>query len=303
MSDLIHVGAQALELTHQDKVIFPADGITKGDIINYYLRVADFMIPLISDRPLALQRFVHDIAQEGFYQKEVGSYFPDWIAMHTIRKKTDGVVHYILCNDPETLVYLANQLALVFHIWPTRIDKLNYPDRMIFDLDPSGTATFSDVRFAASQCKQLLNELQLTSYVMTTGSRGVHIVVPIARIHTFNAVRGCAHAIAQHLVDQHPDRLTLEMHKAKRGNKIFLDVMRNTYGHHSVAPYSVRALSGAPVATPISWDELLKKGVMPQSYTVKNIFRRLSRVQDPWADIDAHAQSLKSVMKELNRKE
>jgi bifunctional non-homologous end joining protein LigD len=284
-------------------VLFPHDGITKGEIIQYYLRIADLMIPQMHNRPLALQRFVHDIAQEGFYQKEVGSYFPDWIATHTIRKKTDGVVHYILCNDAPTLVYLANQLTLVFHIWPTRIDKLNYPDRMIFDLDPSGTATFSDVRFAASQCKQLLDELQLTSYVMTTGSRGVHIVVPIERIHTFNAVRSCAHAMAQYLVNQNPDRLTLEMHKAKRGNKIFLDVMRNTYGHHSVAPYSVRAIQGAPVATPISWDELLKKGIMPQSYTVKNIFRRLSRVQDPWADIYTHPQSLKSVVKQLNTKE
>jgi len=290
-----------VELTHEDKMLFPADDITKGDIIDYYHTIADYMIPCVRNRPVAMQRFTHDIEHEGFYQKEAGSYFPDWIEQVKIKNQDGSTVHYVLCNNKASLVYLANQGVLVYHVWPTTIDDLKHPDHMIFDLDPSGHASFTLVRFAALQIKELLDDLGLTNFIMTTGSRGVHILVPLKRTQTFDQVRACAHAIAQQLVALYPEKLTLQMSKAKRGNRIFLDVIRNTYGHLSVAPYSVRALPGAPIATPISWDELLNKRVKPQQYTIKNIFRRLARIDDPWADFNKKKHDLSHVVKKLEK--
>ncbi len=302
MSRVVHLNNHAIELTHQERVLFPADGITKGEVIDYYERIAPFMAPHLHGRPLAMQRFTHDIKEGGFYQKQAGNYFPEWIEQVSIKNQDGGSVQYVVCNDAASLVYLANQGVLVYHIWPSAVGHLNYPDRMIFDLDPSGRATFADIRFAAQRLKQLLDELGLISFVMTTGSRGVHIVLPLEPIHTFNKVRTCARAIAQWLVNQHSDRLTLEIRKTKRVNKIFLDIIRNTYGHHSVAPYSLRALPGAPLATPISWDELLKKGIMPQSYTIKNIFRRLAQKNDPWADFGHKKNKLAGVVEKLKQR-
>lgn len=299
MNTIVHINNRAIELTHEDKLLFPADGITKGEVIQYYQRIAPYMLPQLEGRPLAMQRFTRDINDGGFYQKEAGSYFPDWIEQSAIKNQDGSVVHYVVCNDAASLVYLANQGVLVYHTWPTIIGKLRYPDRMIFDLDPSGGASFADVRFAASRLKELLDALGLIAFVMTTGSRGVHIILPLERTLTFNRVRAYAHALAQHLVDQYPDQMTLEIRKAKRGNRIFFDVIRNTYGHHSVAPYSIRALPGAPVATPISWDELLKKGIMPQSYTIKNIMRRLAQKDDVWADFGHKKNKLPDVRKGL----
>jgi len=301
MSKIVHINNYAIELTHEDKVLFPADGITKGDVIDYYQQIAPYMLPHLAGRPLAMQRFTSDINGGGFYQKEAGSYFPDWIEQIAIKNQDGSLVHYVVCNDAASLVYLANQGVLVYHTWPTTVGTLRYPDRMIFDLDPSGSASFANVRFAAIRLKELLDDLGLISFVMTTGSRGVHIILPLERIFIFNRVRAYAHALAQHLVDQYPDQLTLEIRKAKRGNRIFLDIIRNTYGHHSVTPYSIRALPDAPVATPISWDELLKKGIMPQSYTIKNIMRRLRQKGDVWADFGRKKNKLRDVRKDLKK--
>ncbi|MDP3889079.1 MAG: non-homologous end-joining DNA ligase [bacterium] len=297
----IKIGKYTVELTHEDKVLFPKEHITKRELINYYRRIASVMIPHIENRPLTMHRFVNGIDQEGFYQKDAADYFPLWIVRKPLKKKEDGVVRYVICNNAATLVYLANQLSITQHVWLSKINKLNYPDRMIFDLDPSPGVTFSTVRWVAKKLKELLEELAFKPFVMTTGSRGVHVVVPLKPVHTFDMVRDFARDVAYILAREYPQKITIEMRKAKRGKCVFLDTLRNAFGQTGVAPYSVRAKSGAPVATPIAWDELFKKGgITPQKYTIKNIFRRLGAQGDVWENIDSSACTLKQARKKLD---
>ncbi|PKN03191.1 ATP-dependent DNA ligase, partial [Candidatus Dependentiae bacterium HGW-Dependentiae-1] len=225
---------------------------------------------------------------------------PAWITREPIAKQDGGVVNYVVCNNAATLVYLANQLSLTQHIWLSRIDKLNDPDKLIFDLDPSAKKIdFSLVRTKAKQIKTVLEELGLVPFVMTTGSRGLHVVVPLKRTHDFDTVRAFARDVAEYLVRQDPKNLTIEMRKEKRGTKIFIDYLRNAYGQTGVAPYSVRAKEGAPVATPISWPEIDKSSLRSDCYTIKNIFARLETVGDPWQGMHRSARSLTSAQKKI----
>ncbi len=287
----IKLGKYVVDITNENKILFPKAKITKGELVEYYQRVASYMIPYVKNRPLTMHRFVQGIDQEGFYQKNVPDYFPSWIKRVPILKKADGIVNYVVCNNDATLVYLANQLCITPHIWLSRVDKLKYPDRMIFDLDPSPGVSFLQIRWAAKKIKKLLeHDFGLSTFIMTTGSRGVHIIVPLKRVHTFDQVRLFAHDCADLLAKKYPKKLTLEMRKAKRGKRIFIDVLRNSFGATGVAPYAVRAKPGAPIATPIEWHEL--DAVTPQKYTMKNIFRRLVRKKDPWQDIDKNQSGL-----------
>lgn len=295
----VKVGTHAIEITHPDKIIFPKDKITKAEFIEYYERIASRMLPLMKNRPISMHRFVENIHKEGFYQKDAGSYFPTWIRRVNVPKENADIVHYVICNNEETLVYLANQLCITPHLWLSKYPKINYPDRMIFDLDPAGKASTALVQWAAAKIKDLLDRLKIPAFVMTTGSRGYHVVVPLKQIHTFDEVRQFAHDIAQYLVDMYPDKLTLEVRKNKRGNKIFIDFLRNGFGATGVAPYAVRAKDGAPIATPITWKELLEKKIKPQHFTMKNIFRLLKNRKNPWLNIDKKAISLSAARKRL----
>ena len=258
------------------------------------------MLPYIKDRPLTMHRFPDGIAKQGFYQKDAADYFPDYILLQPIEKSGGGVVDYVVANNQATLVYLANLACITPHVWLSRIDKLDYPDRMIFDFDPSPGVPFSAVAWAAFQTKALLEDLGLISFVMTTGSRGVHVVVPIKRRYDFDEVRDFARNVAKILVARYPKKLTLEIRKAKRGKRIFVDTLRNAWSATSVAPYAVRAKAGAPVATPITWQEL-KRGVTSQKYTIKNIFQRISRVKDPWQNMQKKACALAQASKKLQK--
>jgi len=298
MKDKLKVGNRTVAITHGDKIIFPRAKIQKYELIEYYYNIADVMLPYMKNHCISMHRFVDGISKPGFYQKNAGDYFPSWIKTKAIEKQDDGIVNYVVCNDAATLVYLANQLCLTLHIWLSKIDKLNFPDRMIFDLDPS-VKGFAPIRTAARHLKKLLeDELGLTSFIMTTGSRGVHVVVPLDRKSDFDFVKDFSRDVAQLLAAQHPQTLTVELRKAKRGKRIFIDYLRNAFAQTGVAPYSVRAKPGAPVATPIEWSELGK--VTADKFTIKTIFKRLSKKKDPWKNIDKHARSLKRARKKLD---
>jgi len=294
------VGRRKVSITNGDKIIFPKANLSKNELVDYYYNIADIMVPHMKNRPLTMQRFVHGADKEGFYQKNASDYFPSWIKLVPIKKKEDGVVNYVVCNNAATLVYLANQLSITLHLWLSRIDKLNFPDRMIFDLDPS-VKGFAPVRVAARQLNTILRNIGLVPFVMTTGSRGLHVAVPLDRKADFDTVRACARDIADLLVARHPTKFTTEIRKVKRGKRLFIDTLRNAFAQTGVAPYSVRARPGAPVATPLSWDELSKSGMKSDRFTIKNIFRRLSRRDDPWHDIGKHACSLKKARKQLDK--
>lgn len=291
-------GRRSVEITHVDKILFPESTITKGDIIDYYAHIAHLMIPFTKDRPLTMQRYPHGITEEGFYQKNIGDYFPDWIKRAAVKNKDEGMTTYVVANDIATLVYLANQLCITPHLWLSKIDALDYPDRMIFDLDPADD-DFRLVAWTANLLKNVLEELGLHPFVMTTGSRGVHIIVPLKKKDPFDVIRDFAHDIARLLEDQYPEKLTTNPRKDKRGGKLLIDYLRNSYGATAVAPFAIRAREHAPVATPVFWEELADGTLKSTSYTIKNIFNRIEEKKDPWAAFNKSAMSLTKAIQKI----
>ncbi|MGC9525653.1 MAG: non-homologous end-joining DNA ligase [Limnospira sp.] len=277
-------GARTVEISHPEKEFFPDAELTKADLVDYYRRIADVMVPHLRNRPLVMHRYPDGLGDGGFVQQECPDYFPDWVDRVTVDKKTGGSVTHALCNNAATLVYLANQACTTPHVWLSRCDRPRYPDRIIFDLDPPED-DFEPVRRAALDLKESIESEGLAPFVMTTGSRGLHVLIPVRRDRDFDAIRDWAGTLAQKLADRHPDRLTTEQRKEKRGNRLFLDILRNAYGQTAVAPYAVRMKPGAPVATPLDWDELGDRTLHPRRYTVGNIFRRLGQKSDPWEEL------------------
>jgi bifunctional non-homologous end joining protein LigD len=284
----IVVNRRRIELTHCSKLIFPHNGITKADLIDYYYAIAPHMIPLIKNHPITLLRYVNGIDEEGFYQKEAGTYFPDWITQAKVPKRSGGATHYVVVNNAASLIYLTNQLTVTYHAWLSTVDALNTPDKMIFDLDPAGNATFSDVKFVARVLHDYFAERNIKPLCMTTGSRGLHVIIPLKREHNFDTVRATARSIAQQCLAQHPNRITLEARLNKRDNKIYIDVLRNAYAATAVAPYSVRALPHAPVATPIRWEELFDGTIKKSThFTIKTALQHAEH--NPWHTITHYA--------------
>lgn len=290
---------QSIELTHPDKILFPDPDISKKEFVEYYDRIAEIMLPHIKDRPLSMHRFTSGIEGEGFFHKEAPSYFPEWITRTKVKLKEDGEQEQVVCNTRATLIYIANQDCITPHIWLSRMKDLENPDRMIFDFDPPDD-DFDIVRSAAQEMRSVLEEeTGVKTFVMTTGSRGIHVVVALQPEHAFDEVRKFAHAIAQIVVNRNPEQFTIEQRKEKRGNRVFIDYLRNAYAQTTVAPYAVRAKKEAPIATPIDWDEIGDSDLTSRRYNIKNIFRRLSRKEDPWKDINRHKYSINEPMKKL----
>jgi bifunctional non-homologous end joining protein LigD len=286
----VSVGGHTIELSHTHKVLFPGEGITKGDLIEYYRRVAKHMLPYVEGRPVMMQRYPDGIGGESFYQKDVPDYFPRWVKTARV-KKVGGSIRQVIISDAATLVYLANQACITPHVWLSRAGNVHRPDVMIFDLDPSGT-NFSDVRSAARLLREILDNLGLAVFAKTTGSRGLHVVVPLDGNADFDAVREFARDVARVAVSRDPTRLTMEVRKAKRGKRVFIDTLRNAYAATAVAPFAVRARAGAPIATPVSWEEVSGRSLTPQRYTLMNILTRLRRRRDPWAGFWRRARGL-----------
>ena len=285
------VGNRTVEIGNADKVLFPEAETTKGTLADYYAQIADTMLPHLEGRPVTMQRFPEGIGEKGFYQKKAPAHFPDWIRRVSIEVEERGETQpQVVCEDAPTLLYLVGQACITPHVWLSRADALHHPDRLIFDLDPP-SGNFEPVRFAARQLRDVLQEVGLSPFVMTTGSQGAHVVVPLDRSATFDTVRAFAHDLAEMVAARHPGRLTTAVRKNKRRGRLFLDYLRNAYAQNSVAPYAVRALPGAPVATPLDWDEL-ESGLHSQTYTLDNILRRMGQKTDPWADIQDEACAL-----------
>lgn len=283
-------GSHRVEVRNLDKVFFSQASITKGDLVDYYERIAKWMIPHVEGRPLSLERFPDGIDGESFFQKQTPDYFPDWVTTVSVPiKGKGGSQSQIVCDEQATLVYLANQACITPHIWLSRSDRLDVPDRMVFDLDPPGN-DFAPVRAAARHTRALLSELGLESYVMLTGSKGAHVLVPLRRENGFDRVRRLARGIAARLARANPENLTTAQRKEERGKRLFLDTTRNAYGQTTVAPYAVRARPSASVATPIDWDELGTTD--PSDFTIRSVFRRLAQKEDPWRDLARHAQAI-----------
>jgi bifunctional non-homologous end joining protein LigD len=294
-------GRRSVETSHEDKLYFPDAGITKGDVIDYYDRIAERLLPYLKDRPLVVQRFPDGIEGPGFYQKQASEHFPDWIDTVQVElRSTEGTQDLVVCGSRAALGYLVNQACLTLHPWLSRRDALDRPDLMVIDLDPP-SGDFEVARVTALRVRALLAELGLPSFPKLTGSKGIHVVVPLDRSEGFDAVRAFARSAAEFLAARYPDELTVEQRREERGGRLFLDVGRNAYGQTAVAPWSVRPLPGAPIAAPLFWRDLAHEGLGPQAYTVKNVFRRTARRSDPWAGLRRRGRSLTRARQALER--
>jgi len=285
----IKAGKYTVEITHPDKVLFSKGKITKQELAEYYRDVSSLMLPHIKDRPISMKRFPRGIKEEGFFQKNAPEGMPSWVKTATVKRKEKESIQMILCQEKATLIWLANQNCITPHIWLSKIDKPDLPDRMIFDLDPPPRKGFAAVVEGALMLREILEkEHKLKTFVTTTGSKGLHVVVPIKRKLHFDDVRRFARDIAQTLVETDPKKFTTEARKEKRKGRLYIDTMRNGRGQTVMAPYSVRPLEGAPIAMPLFWEELKDKSLRSDTYNIRN-FRKRGK-KNPWAGMDRNAK-------------
>lgn len=277
-------------ITHPDKVLFPEDGITKGELAEYYAAMAPLMLPHLRGRPVTMERFPAGIGEKGFWQKSVAKGFPAWLERVEVPKK-DGVVHHPVVTDAESLQWLVNQNAITQHVWTARVPDLDHPDVCVFDLDPAKDDAAS-VRTTALELRDLLEELGLPSWIKTSGSKGFHLLVPLDGKASTDKVAHFAHAVGKALVGRAPDRLTQEFSKKDRKGRIYVDTGRNGYGATFAAAYTVRAKAGAPVSAPVTWDEVERGKVTPQSFSLRNMPARIAKVGDAWDDMPRKGRSL-----------
>ena len=285
-----------VQVSHPEKVLFPDDGITKGELVGYYRAVAPRMLPLISGRPVTMQRFPDGIGigRGGFLQKQIGRHFPDWIERVTAPNRRTrqatarDEVTYVVCRHADDLAYLANQGCLTPHVWLSRAPDIHRPDQMVFDLDPASD-DLGVLRAAAGALRELLEELGMASFLKSSGSRGLHVAVPLVPAADTDTVKLFSIAVAEALAARHPDDFTTEGRIANRHGRLYLDIGRNGYAQTMAAPYAVRALPGAPVSMPLDWSEL--DGWVPGRHTLRSVAERLA-APDPWAGMDAAAGRL-----------
>lgn len=289
-------------ITHPDRVLFPDDGITKKDLVDYYTAVAPVMLPHLKGRPLTLIRFPGGIGDEGFFQQDFAHSLPHWMKRAEVARKgrRGGSVVHPVAQRREALAWMANQDCITPHTWLSRQPHLSTPDRLIFDLDPPNGG-FAQVRSTARALADALDDLGMGAYVQTTGSRGLHVVTPLRGGADFDTARQFARDVAELVVAEDPGHRTLEMRKRKRGDRVYLDVMRNGYGQTAVAPYAVRPRPGAPVATPLDWDELGARGMRADRFTLRDVPKRMREHHDPWAHMRRHARSLRAARQRLDK--
>jgi bifunctional non-homologous end joining protein LigD len=287
----IRAGRRRVRISNPDKVLFPADGITKRDLAGYYAAVAPAMVPHVKDRPLNLWRWNTGIENEVVVQQAIPKGAPDWVRRVKVSRRRGGDVVHAVGGEAATLVWLANQNCITPHVWTARADRPDHPDRLVFDFDPPDDGDHIDaIRAGALAIGELLRERGLAPYAMTSGSRGIHVVAPLRRRHESDVVRAVAGELAEEVAERLPDQLTTSWRKAGRGGRVLVDAARNTYAQTAVAPYAVRAKPGAPVATPLFWEEV--EHADPQGWTLRDVPRRLEERGDPWEGIASAAASL-----------
>ncbi|HSM30344.1 MAG TPA: non-homologous end-joining DNA ligase [Woeseiaceae bacterium] len=289
-------GPYTVETSNEDKILYSDAGVSKGDVIDYYEGVYDRMQAHLRDRCLTLERYPDGIDEDHFYQQKRGDHFPDFVGSQ--RLKTAGgknTVDHIIAGNRAALVYLADQAALTLHGWLSVASEADKPDRVVFDLDPSKDDDFDTVVLCARILREQLADSGLEPYVMTTGSRGLHVLAPLDQTRSFDEVRKFAKSVATEVAERHPDRITTEQRKKARKDRVYIDINRNAYGQTSVLPYSLRARPGAPAATPLEWDELDRGDLTPQRFGLSSIARRLGQKADPFDGFAKHRRRPKSL--------
>jgi len=284
-------------ISHPEKVLFPEDGITKGELASYYEAIAPVMLPHIRRRPVTMERYHRGIGAPGFFQKDVSKGFPEWLKRVEV-PKNEGTVNHPIVTDTRSLLWLANQNSITMHVWASRAPNFYQPDICVFDLDPSEDQ-MDILCKAALDLRALLAEVGLPSWIKTTGSKGFHIAVPLDAKADFGTVARFAHRVGKLLVERDPENLTREFHKVDRRGRILVDTGRNDYSATFAAAYTVRARPGAPVSAPCTWEEVERGEVSPQTFTIRNMAERIANVGDLWSDLLKTKRSLRLPMERL----
>jgi bifunctional non-homologous end joining protein LigD len=275
-----------LDISHPNKMYFPDEAITKQDVIDYYDKISHYFLSHTKNRPLTIERYPNGIDESGFIQQNVKKEEPHI----TVKQKSGDHALHPKVDTKEDLRYYVNLGTITFHHYLSTNKHINKPNLMMFDLDPSQKGV-NALHTVAKTIKKVLEEKDLTSYIMTSGSEGYHIMVPLKPKYTFDEVRDYAKKVAETVVDKHNNLATIAMQKEDRNGKIFIDYLRNAFGQTTVVPYALRPKKAAPLATPLTWDEL-NSSMHPQKYTIKNIFKRLGRKEDPFKELFKHQQTL-----------
>ncbi|GAA0503029.1 ATP-dependent DNA ligase [Saccharopolyspora subtropica] len=285
MTATLEIGGHRIEVSHADKLLYPDDGYRKQDVVEYYRAVADTMVGHLRGKPLTMRRFPDGIGSDGFFQKEAPEHFPDWVRRVPVPQRgAPSPVHHVVVDDAATLLYLANQGCVEFHIGLSRVDDLERPVLAVLDLDPPDGFRIGELRSVVRRTCERFHDAGLSPHVQATGGTGFHVAAPLRGRRDFDEVRAAMRELADEASRDEPRRLTTEQRKDKRGDRIFLDTNRNAYGQTVIAPYSLRARPGAPAATPLDPGELGRAG--PRDHGLANMARRLAQKPDPWRNIE-----------------
>ncbi len=296
-SAMIEIAGKELQLTNLDKVLWPEDGYTKRDLVEYYAAVFPYMSQHLSQRPLVFTRYPSGIEGKSFFQKNAPEGIPEWIKTFAWEGSDGSIKHYILVEAQADLVWLANQACIEIHPWLSQTAKIEYPNFIVFDLDPSPHNSFAEIVKVARVLKQLMDQLGLRVYVKTSGSKGLHIYLPIVNSYTYSQVRTYGQAIAQMICSILPDIATTQRSLQRRGNRIYIDCLQNGLGKTICAPYSVRPRNGATVSAPIEWEEL--ESISPDQFSIRTLLERLHKVGDLFQEVLKDHQDLEKSIKTL----
>lgn len=283
---LINTGSKKVNFTHLDKVFWPEEGYTKGDVIAYYNTIYPHIIKYMKGRPESLRRQPNGINDKGFFHKDAGLSGPDWLtSVPLYSESAEKEVHYIICNDKATLLYLANMGCIEMNPWNSTVKNLDHPDYLIMDIDPSENNTFDQVVDTANVIKEILDKAGAVSFPKTSGATGMHVYVPLGAKYTYDQAKEFAHIVAVMAQEQLPGFTSLDRSLSKRGkNNIYIDYLQNRKGQTLSCVYSLRPKPGAPVSTPLDWKEV-KKGLRPTDFTMENIMARIDKKGDLFSGV------------------
>lgn len=295
------IGKQELKLTNQNKIYFPDDDISKGEVIEYYQSISQFILPHLKHRPQSMNRFPNGIKGLSFFQKDAAEETPDWVETQKVfSESTDKYINYIICNDKETLAYLNNLGCIELNVWTSKIKKADNPDYLVLDLDPSEKNSFDDVIETALAVKDVLDLAEIDGYPKTSGSSGIHVYIPMNGKYSYEQVKDFGHLLMQLVQKKLPDLTTLERSLKKRDeNKIYLDYLQNRRGQTLASVYSLRPKKGAPVSMPLDWKEL-KKGLKPTDFTIHNALERLQEKGDLFKPVLGKGIDMLKAIKKLS---
>ncbi len=295
----LKVGKVTLHLTNQNKIYWPKEKYTKGDLVAHYDAVADYILPYLKDRPQSMNRFPNGVGKPSFYQKGIDTAkVPGWLKTEKVYSTSnEDYIDYLICNDKATLLYMANLGCIEINPWNSRYTKEDYPDWVVIDLDPE-EISFTEVVNTALVAKEILDELEINSCIKTSGATGMHIFIPLGAKYDYKISKSFAELIAHMVTDRLPDTTSIVRSPSKRKKKVYIDYLQNNKGQTLAAPYSVRPRPGATVSTPLEWKEVNQK-LNPSDFTIRNIQQRLEKVGDLWKPILGKGQNILRALEKL----